>query len=75
MTLESQRRANKKYAVKNREKLNNYMKERYKRMKEENPEKWKKYINERIAYRKNKNKEPKGQENVEENVEEISLVQ
>ena len=72
MPLESQRKANKKYAVKNREKLNNYMKERYKRMKEENPEKWRKYIDERIAYRKNKK-----QENVEnvENVEEISSVQ
>ena len=71
MTLESQRKANKKYASKNREKLNNYMKERYERMKTENPEKWRKYVDSRIEYRKKK----KEQTENNDNQNEISLIE
>lgn len=69
MPLESQRKANKKYALANREKLNNYMKERYKKMKENDPEKWRKYVDSRIEYRKKKKEQT---ENINNQNEEIS---
>lgn len=71
MPLESQRKANKKYASKNREKLNNYMKERYKKMKETDPEKWRKYVDSRIEYRKKKKEQTENNENIN-NQNEIS---
>lgn len=69
MPLESQRKANKRYAEKNREKLNNYMKERYKKMKENDPEKWRKYVDSRIEYRKKKKEQT---ENINNQNDEIS---